>query len=232
MDYSRMYSRPQITEQPQIKEKETMSKIGYFKKNTQGAGMPLAHCKMGAKWKKKRMKTENGDITDHLGSLIVMVFLFAVLFALIGYSQLVMLRLDIDHTAKNYLHVMEEYGFLPTDADIAAHPEIVPEGTPTKEDLITDLSNLGVEVLDMPGFEGTQFIDKQVAYGDTVNLDVAVEFTNPLWKMIGESDDREAMDWDGNGNEVGTGKKKTMFISKLFEEKIDYQIKMKTTSKW
>lgn len=48
-----------------------------------------------------------GNIIDLMGSLIVMMFCFALIFAMMCYGKLTEMKLSIDEVCKTYLYQME-----------------------------------------------------------------------------------------------------------------------------
>ena len=105
---------------------------------------------------------EDGNIIDQLGTIIIMLFIFSMVLAYAAYGKTVQQKLMIDNTAKEYLYIMEQTGYL-QDTD---------KGT-----LTTSLNDKGITVTD--DFAGTDF--NQVAYGDKVTLSFQCEFQNPLF---------------------------------------------------
>lgn len=112
----------------------------------------------------KKTQTEEGNIIDQLGSIIVMVFIFAMILANAAYGSSVQKRLNIDNVAKTYLYIMEQNGYLSEEDET---------------NMTNELASLGVSVV---SFEGTT--KTQVAYGDRVTLQCKVEFQNPLYSVF------------------------------------------------
>lgn len=115
---------------------------------------------------RKENLTEEGNIIDQLGSIIVMVFVFAMILANAAYGKTVQMKLSIDNIAKEYLYAMEQNGIL--DAD-------------NKNNMVSDLADIGVTVVD--DFAGST-VEKQAAYGDKVKLICHVQFENPLYSVF------------------------------------------------
>lgn len=114
--------------------------------------------------KSKKNPTEEGNVVDQLGSIIVMMFIFAMILAFAAYGNSVQKRLNIDNIAKQYLYAMEQNGFLSED---------------DQKSMSDKLADIGVTIVN---FDGTT--DTQVAYGDEVILDCDVEFQNPLYSVF------------------------------------------------
>lgn len=119
---------------------------------------------------KQNRPTEQGNIIDQLGSIIVMFFVFAMILAYAAYGNVVQKRLSIDNVAKKYLYLMEQNGQLTSD---------------DQTDMTNELANYGVTVVN---YDGTTTVNTRVAYGDTVNLVCHVLFENPLYSVFETGD--------------------------------------------
>lgn len=157
-------------------------------------------------------KMEDGNIVDNLTVIIIMVFVFAVLFAFISYSKCVMIKLNADSITKEYLYKMEEWGYL--------KPE-------DKEALIKDLENAGFTV---NRIETNIPVGKQAAYGDKVVLTITVSIQNPVYEILGAEKKGGEYVLDENGNQTNTGG--TMFVKAGLSPILTFSVSMSSTSKW
>lgn len=112
-------------------------------------------------------RDEKGNIIDQLGSIIVMAFVFAMILAFASYGKIVLMKLTVNNTAKEYLYKMEQNGYM-TENDRDAMSE--------------KLAEYGITVVDE--YAGTT--KSQVPYGDQVKLMCEVEFTNPMYSVFKE----------------------------------------------
>lgn len=111
---------------------------------------------------------EKGNIIDQLGSIIVMAFVFAMILAFAAYGKIVLMKLAVNNTAKEYLYKMEQNGYMSDDDQKEMTAKLEERGITVQED----------------GFTGTT--SSQVPYGDQVVLMCKVEFTNPLYSVFKE----------------------------------------------
>ena len=149
---------------------------------------------------------EGGNIIDQMGSLIVMMFCFALIFAMICYGKMVEMKLSIDEVCKTYLYQMEQEGCLTNDK---------------QQEMVDDLTNIGVRASSI-SLTGTTNLGEinQAAYGDTMNLICSVKFTNPLYTMLA----RETKGDDPNLPFV--------IESGVLSPEISYTADMTATAKW
>lgn len=124
---------------------------------------------------KKQKSKEDGNFIDMMGSLFIMVFIFALILAFAAFGSMVRTRLAIDNNAKEYLYQMEQSGFL---------------SSTLKDQFKNNLEGLGCTnvVIDATS-------DK-VPYGSSIKLGYECEYPNPLYKYISE---------EKNGNAMGFG---------------------------
>lgn len=143
-------------------------------------------------------KRESGNAIDMLGSVFVVVMMFAMILALVSYASLVEKKLSIDNTVKQYLYVTEQYGYL--------------DGLPTNTNPITcamsgtSLNTAGLAI----GSDAEKMIKDlerngctnvviesdttrtQKGYGQEVVVDLTVSFPNPLFETIGATTEEQA----------------------------------------
>lgn len=159
---------------------------------------------MRIKQKKYNIAYDDGNVIDLMGSLIVMMFCFALIFAMMCYGKLTEMKLSIDEVCKTYLYQMEQEGCLTVE---------------NQKDMIDDLVALGVR-LDSIKFDGTTNLGtNQAAYGDKMNLITTVSFTNPLYTMLA----RETK-----------GDNPMLFVVErgILAPEVTYTVDMTATAKW
>ena len=171
---------------------------------------------------KIKNKRESGNIVDAMGSLFVVILLFAMILVMAAYGSLVEKKLAIDNTVKEYLYLEEQYGYLrgaPSELPksyTCSNGVINTSGLAAgsdAENLVRDLcTNNGVTKVIIES--GTTRV--QQAYGNEVVLKVTVTFNNPIFK------------------EVGTNSKNGPGLFKVFglKQEITYTIEYKATSRW
>jgi len=112
-------------------------------------------------------KKESGSmLIDEIGSLLVLVFMIAMILAYAGYSKSVQTRLSIDSIAKKYLYQMEAQGYLSTNM---------------QADMTNDMAGIGVTI---ENFSGTSHTAVQAGYGDKITLGCTLSFDNPLYSFF------------------------------------------------
>lgn len=159
---------------------------------------------MRIKQKKYNIAYDDGNVIDLMGSLIVMMFCFALIFAMMCYGKLTEMKLSIDEVCKTYLYQMEQEGCLTVE---------------NQADMIDDLVALGVR-LDSIKFDGTTNLGtNQAAYGDKMKLITTVSFTNPLYTMLA----RETK-----------GDNPMLFVIErgILSPEVTYTVDMTATAKW
>lgn len=150
----------------------------------------------------KKRKMENGDVVDQAFVLLTIIFVFAVLLSFISYAKTVQMKLDVDHIAKKYLYIMEQYGYLPADIN-----------GDTIEEIKQELANVGCDA-DTFNLDRTvtQYgKEHQVEYGNEVNLKFTITAPNPLYRYV-------------------HGEK--MFSVNWVPETLDISVEVDSTSKW
>lgn len=157
-------------------------------------------------------RMENGNIIDNLSAIIVMVFVFAVLYAFISYGKCVMIKLKADNITKEYLYKMEEWGYLRAEDEKALKDALTEAG----------FTNISINT-NVP-------IGKQVAYGDKVELTITVSVRNPVYEVLGAEPRGGEFTLDKNGYPTNAGG--TMFTKAGLSPIITFSITMSSTSKW
>ena len=147
-------------------------------------------------------KKENGDVIDQAFVLLTTIFIFVILLSFMSYAKIVKMKLDVDHIAKRYLYIMEQYGYLPKDIN----------GN-TIEDMKQELTNIGCDGNSFHLDETvTQYGEEhQVNYGNEVDLRFTILAPNPLYNYV-------------HGDK--------MFIANWIPETLDITVEVKSTSKW
>ena len=112
-------------------------------------------------------KNEDGNVVDQMGTLIVMIFVFAMVLAYAAYGRTVQIRLRIDNACKEALYSMEQQGYLTDEAADALEVSLTAEGVA--------IASMG------------ETTTEQVAYGDPVLLECDVTFKNPFFLAFNTS---------------------------------------------
>ena len=167
--------------------------------------MKIKSEKIASFWKKKE-RTEDGNAIDLMAGVFSMVMIFATILAMLAYGSLVEKRLNINNTIKNYLYLAEQQGGLKSK-DV--------------QDLEIILGKYGCSNIDVTINGGKKWIGaaagNQVPYGDQIDLEVSLTFDNPVYVMLGMKADRSNASWFKVGG---------------LKEKITYNKKMSSTSRW
>lgn len=153
----------------------------------------------------KKVNTERGNFVDNMGVLFVMAFVFALLLAFISYAKMIQMKLDVDHIAKQYLYIMEQYGYLPSD--INGNTEQTIKEALAKAGCDPDSFVLNKSVTQYGSF-------KQVEYGDSVSFCFYVKGKNPLYTYL-----------HGNPED-------NWFFQQWINQYVDINVHVTSTSKW
>ena len=116
-------------------------------------------------------RLEYGNAIDQIGSILVVVFIFALILAYSAYGKLTQERLAVDNVAKEYLYKMEEYGYLRSEDEDA---------------MVLAMESVGAEVVSFGDTtrEKESASDAQVTYGDQVILDLTLSYPNPFFNVF------------------------------------------------
>lgn len=114
-------------------------------------------------------KKKESGLTSMLTVLPVLFAVLALLLALLGFSEMVQLKLQADTIAKKYLYQIESYGYL-SEANY--------------EKMEEEYANMGVTILDTGTTLGES---NRVPYGSVAILSIQLTFTNPLGKYFSQS---------------------------------------------
>lgn len=112
-------------------------------------------------------KTEDGNIVDQAGTILVMGFMIAMILVYACYGKMVQQRLAIDNIAKEYLYQMEEQGCLTAEMQ-------------TK--MTNQLTSMGISGISFAGT--TNLGNNQATYGSSLTLVCSMEFDNPLYSLM------------------------------------------------
>lgn len=116
-------------------------------------------------------RLEYGNVIDQIGSILVVIFIFALILAYSAYGKLTQERLAVDNVAKEYLYKMEEYGYLRSEDEDA---------------MVLAMNQVGATVVSFGETtrEKESSSDAQVTYGDQVVLDLTLSYPNPLFNVF------------------------------------------------
>lgn len=116
-------------------------------------------------------RLEYGNVIDQIGSILVVVFIFALILAYSAYGKLTQERLAVDNVAKEYLYRMEEYGYLRSEDEDA---------------MVAAMESVGAKVVSFGDTtrEKESGSDVQVTYGDQVVLDLTLSYPNPFFNVF------------------------------------------------
>lgn len=151
-------------------------------------------------------KMDIGNIVDQLGSMLIMMFCFALIFAMSAYGKMVEMKLDINNICKTYLYQMEQDGCLTTTNQASMLNELANIGVMIDGDTLKDTTNLG---------DGA---DNQAAYGDKMKLVCHAKFTNPLYQLLGKETKPQ------NDN--------LYFVVPGLSPTLSYTVELSATAKW
>ena len=122
----------------------------------------------------KEQRYEEGNVIDEIGSVLVMILVFALILVFAAYGKVTMQHLAVNNVAKEYLYRMEENGCLTSDEVTSLKADMKSTGVTNTED--TDfLSN-------------ASDVETQVTYGAKVTLSLKVKIPNPLYTTFGNKD--------------------------------------------
>ena len=132
----------------------------------------------------KRKAREDGNVIDLMAGVLVMVLIFAVIIVMVSYGSLVDKKLTINSVVKDYLYLAEQQGGL-TVGDV--------------ENLKAEIKGYGANADSVTINGATNWVDKdngnQVPYGDKIDLEVTVSFTNPVYATTGLNNDGSNASW-------------------------------------
>lgn len=116
-------------------------------------------------------RLEYGNVIDQIGSILVVIFIFALILAYSAYGKLTQERLAVDNVAKEYLYKMEEYGYLRIEDET---------------EMVEAMNKVGATVVSFGETtrESELSTDAQVTYGDQVVLDLTLTYPNPLFNVF------------------------------------------------
>jgi hypothetical protein len=162
-----------------------------------------------ASFMSKGQKKEEGNYIDWMAGVFIMVLIFAMTLVMMSYGSLVDKRLSINNAIKNYLYIAEQQGGL-TQADVNSMKSILQGyGVTVNSVTINGRSDKWI------GEAGTSN-GNQIPYGDQIDLEVTVTFTNPIYQIVGAKESGE------------TGWFKVGGLNKT----ITYTKKLSSTSRW
>lgn len=121
----------------------------------------------------KKRKLHNSNIMSQVGSLIVMLFVVAILLLYIDYSHIVMTKIDLDNLTKNMLLTAEMYGGL-SEEDM--------------DSFYKNLATLGIEKEDIIDADFPTKKDKgQITYGKKIEISYTIKITSPVYERFSGS---------------------------------------------
>lgn len=156
------------------------------------------------------MAREEGNFVDMMAGVLMMVCLFAIILTMLAYSALIERRLAVNNAVRNYLYIAEQQGGLQT-TDVEALRKFLEV-------------NYGCTDINITVNEGVNWIDQgsfQVPYGSEIRLSVTMKMPNPIYQVLGLSEEQKA-----NG-----GSDTYWFLVKI-RDKIDYRVGFTSTSRW
>ena len=160
-------------------------------------------------------KKEKGNMIDNMASILVMIMIFVMITAMVSYGRLVMIKLSVDNTVRNYLYISEQQGYLSPD-DIANMTRQLAVTLDIREDAV-DTSGTTIT---------------QVPYGDPVSVVVTVNFTNPLFKNLGiTASNGRSREWFGIESTNPTKNYGAKKIAKTLAS-ITYTTSYTSTARW
>ena len=175
--------------------------------------------KLFRKEPRRLVRTEEGNVVDLMAGVLMMVCLFALILAMLAYSALLERRLAINNAVRNYLFIAEQQGGLTLE-----------NGNDLKTFIATnygvDIETIKVYVaeheynaggLGWINLHGTSDHEMQnIPYGTAFELKVEMQIPNPLYQVLGASNDGD-MYWFKVGGLSHT---------------IPYTISLSSTSRW
>ncbi len=117
----------------------------------------------------KLNKREDGNVVSQMAGVLMMIFIFVMILAMVAFSRLVNCKMEIDNCVRNYLYVAEQNGFLSDEDKVGFKSALESHGcynvtfTKGSEELCTSA---------------------QVPYGGEVQVGVSLDFENPIWQYF------------------------------------------------
>lgn len=159
---------------------------------------------------------EDGNVIDMMAGVFMMVCLFAIILTMLAYFALVERRLSINNAIRNYLYLAEQQGGLTEDDKANLKKFLV-------DNYGCDKETLEIKVLwcKKDGGESEVASGAQVPYGDTIKLSVKMDFPNPIYQVIGLTDEQ-----------IANGEGEKYWFRVKTNKSIYYEKSLSSTSRW